>query len=132
MVLRSGFIVAYLAFQIGLPLSYYFARDNPFDERFAWRMFSPVRVSECSVRLWEQLGSARASVDPSRELGPAWVGLMQRARVAVIERYAVQRCARLRAQVSRPELYVELQCQGADGGTFRPIDPTRNLCGDRL
>jgi len=35
----SFFIVAYLLFQLALPLSYY-VRDNKLDERFAWRMFS--------------------------------------------------------------------------------------------
>ena len=129
MALRSGFIVAYLSFRIGVPLGYD-ARDNPFDERFAWRMFSPVRVSECRVELWEQLGPTRSRVDPSHDLAPAWVGLMARARLDVIERYAEQRCAGLRARVPRPELRVELQCPRPGGGTYRPFDSGRDLCGE--
>ena len=38
--LANIFIVAVIASQIWLPLSYYLG-DDPFDERFAWRMFSP-------------------------------------------------------------------------------------------
>ena len=41
----SCFIVAYLFWQLFLPLSYYF-RDDKFDERFAWRMFSAFGINQ--------------------------------------------------------------------------------------
>ncbi|MBW2464764.1 MAG: hypothetical protein JRH11_24155, partial [Deltaproteobacteria bacterium] len=41
---KNTLIVAFLAFQLLLPLRYYMGSDE-FDERFAWRMFSPIRMT---------------------------------------------------------------------------------------
>ncbi|MCP4810479.1 MAG: hypothetical protein GY913_08645 [Proteobacteria bacterium] len=45
---RAIFIVAVLVVQALLPLRHYLG-DDPYDERFAWRMFSPTRVVRCTV-----------------------------------------------------------------------------------
>jgi hypothetical protein len=47
---RGRFIIAFLAVQLLLPLHYYLVRHDPHDERFAWRMFSPMRMADCAVR----------------------------------------------------------------------------------
>ena len=51
--LRRAFILGFLALQLIAPASYYLWRDNPMDERFAWRMFSPIRLIKCDVTLYD-------------------------------------------------------------------------------
>jgi len=48
----SFFIVAYLLWQLALPLSYYVG-DDKLDERFAWRMFSAFGIArrECWIEV---------------------------------------------------------------------------------
>ena len=42
---RGRFIAVFIATQLVLPLRYYVLRDDEHDERFAWRMFSPMRMA---------------------------------------------------------------------------------------
>ena len=97
-------IVAALLFQLLVPLRYYFSGD-PFDERFAWRMFSAVRVTRCQAMALERT-SHEAAVHPVRLSGGrdrtgtprygvihnAWTTLIRRNRVAVIDAYLEHRC----------------------------------------
>jgi hypothetical protein len=128
--LASSFIAAYLVFQVGLPLRYYL-RDDAFDERFAWRMFSPIRMVDCTVQFTQESGGVRASVDPRREVADAWLGLMQRARLAVIDGYARHHCGELARTDAHPALYLSLRCMHPAGETHASIDPARNLCEAR-
>jgi len=44
---QGRFIAVFVIAQLLLPLHYYLARKDPHDERFAWRMFSPMRMARC-------------------------------------------------------------------------------------
>lgn len=77
--LPRAVILGWLAVQLALPASYYL-RDDPFDERFAWRMFSDVRAVSCDLRLRID-GEA---LHPKERFHVAWVGLARRARPSVL------------------------------------------------
>ena len=59
----------FLLFQFAMPLAYYFG-DQAYDERFSWRMFSPVHLERCSIDVVEQVEGADRKV-PLWELLPA-------------------------------------------------------------
>ena len=111
----SIFFIIFFAIQLYLPASYYLG-DFPWDERFAWRMFSSVRSLNCTVQAWEgPIGSdcaaKQSSCQPLRmsaELHMVWINLMKRGRVSVIEKFAEQRCAN-----SNQGLYINLSCPQA-------------------
>lgn len=92
------------------PLSYYAGFRAPDDERFAWRMFSAVRVREC--RVLTRQGDARR---PVSGLHGSWLHAMERGREAVIARYLASRCG----EPSAPSL--ERQCRSARGEALPPI-----------
>ena len=95
----SLFIAAYLVAMVALPVSYYL-RDDPFDERFAWRMFSSIRTMRCQVAVSERPRAGRArGVDPVRVVSAPWVKHLQRAQPVVAERFLRSRCAPDVAQV---------------------------------
>ena len=54
-------LACWLLLHVSVPLSYYLSSDI-YDERFAWRMFSAVRVQECSLDARET--TASGSVRP--------------------------------------------------------------------
>lgn len=85
---RGRFIVAFLLLQLLLPLSYYTVRRDPHDERFAWRMFSPMRMTQCRLTFMvdkrqEELGT---------KFHEAWIEVAQRGRAVVIEQMAKKLC----------------------------------------
>ncbi len=123
--MRSLFIGAMLVFQLGLPLRYYLS-DDTFDERFAWRMFSPIRVVRCEVR-WTE-GAARRPIKVGRDVHHVWYSLMKRARIGVVDAFAKRRCdALLEGGESSPEVYARITCRHPDG-PINPIDPETNRC----
>ncbi len=88
------FALAVLACQIILPLSYYL-RDDPYDERFAWRMFSAERMHICSTKAIEIVaagGGKRVRPLPLRAtLHQAWLTHIKRNRRPVVHGFpAVQ------------------------------------------
>lgn len=85
---RGRFIVAFIAIQALLPLHYYTVRRDPHDERYAWRMFSPMRMASC--RLAFTVDSA--PVDLGSKFHEAWIGVAQRGRAVVIEEMARKLC----------------------------------------
>lgn len=108
--MRSAFIVVWLALQIGLPLRYYMG-DDVFDERFAWRMFSPVRLVPCQVRFIDTTGGGQELVRPETELHEVWTALLTRARRSVIEGYAERWCDVREARGGPPpSLRVDITC----------------------
>ncbi len=123
---KTLFIAAVVVFQLLLPVRYY-ASDDAFDERFAWRMFSPIRVVNCDVR-WTE-GVLRTRVEVAKDVHFVWISLMKRARTGVFGAYAKRRCERLRAAGRMPRVYVDLVCHHPDGTPRRPIPPDRDLCG---
>lgn len=119
------FIALFVASQLAMPMSYY-AGDRTFDERFAWRMFSPIRVTSCDVRWYE--GATRTRVQPYSEIGAPWVSLMARARESVIVAYARHRCAQMRGRHEQPALRVHVACDHPDGQRRTLATPFVNLC----
>lgn len=115
------FICAFIAVQMIAPLWYYAAREDKNDERFAWRMFSSVRMLECQVEF-------RTGPDqqPVRNLGSrfheAWINLAKRGRVEVITAMAKKLCAD-----DNPEVRAEMSCKTASG-TVERRGGSWNIC----
>jgi hypothetical protein len=86
---RGRIILAVVVTQLLLPLLYYTARRDPHDERFAWRMFSPMRMAHCSPRFVVD--------DKPFDLRPrfheAWLEIADRGRFGVIEAMGARLCS---------------------------------------
>jgi hypothetical protein len=108
---RGRFILVFVVSQLLLPLHYYVARRDPHDERFAWRMFSPMRMATCTpnVTLDGKPVSLRS------EFHEAWVEAAKRGRFVVVEAMAARMCERH----PQSEVVISLDCSYFD----RP--PTR-------
>jgi hypothetical protein len=94
---RARLSVAWLwllvALQVAIPASYYLVRDDRDDERFAWRMFSSVRLTRCRVRAFDgKTPQERAHVDLATYLHASWQRSLERGRKHVIERFLSARC----------------------------------------
>jgi len=100
-----------VAFQLAIPASYYL-RSDAADERFAWRMFSAVRVEQCDVRAYLTPSSGeRERVDLARVLHSGWITGLERGRRRVIERFLSGQCRP--GQVHQTEL--RRACEDAAG-----------------
>lgn len=78
--------------QIALPASYYVRADED-DERFAWRMFSAVRLKRCELEAGVLTERGEREVELSSAVHASWQRTLERGRRAVIERFLEQRCA---------------------------------------
>lgn len=70
----------YLVVQLAVPAAYY-ARSDRHDERFSWRMFSPMRMTTCQP-------VARVDGRPvalAAHFHEAWIQLARRGRRSVLE-----------------------------------------------
>lgn len=105
------FIHIFLAVQILAPLSYYSIRADRNDERFAWRMFSSVRMLRCAVE-FRTGPEAKPVVNLEGIFHQVWVRLAQRGRLEVIDAMARELCAR---EGDDPEVRVRVSCQRVDG-----------------
>ena len=76
---------------MAIPASYYFRSDRD-DERFAWRMFSAVRVRSCDVSLHEQRQGESHEADLEKLLHASWRAALARGRRRVMERLLEKRC----------------------------------------
>lgn len=88
LLLLGGFLLLHLA----IPLRYYLGSDL-YDERFAWRMFSAVRVQECEITVSEVSRGSETELRPMTFLPAPWVGLLERSRPAVVRSFLAWRCA---------------------------------------
>jgi hypothetical protein len=86
---RGRLVVAFVLIQLLIPLHYYVLRKDPHDERFAWRMFSPMRMASCRPTFRVD----GAPVDLHAEFHEAWVGIAGRGRMQVIEAMGKRLCA---------------------------------------
>jgi hypothetical protein len=89
---QSIFISVYLVVQIALPLHYYTFNEDKYDERFAWRMFSPERMVKCGYEFdvgGRKLNHRRGIRSIFHE---AWPNTIIRARGVVIEKMAAKLC----------------------------------------
>ena len=87
---RFILIVVWLVVQLVAPLSYYAGRRDPHDERFAWRMFSPMRMAKCAPQF--TIDGKPLAIES--EFHEAWKELADRGRFVVIEAMAARLCAK--------------------------------------
>jgi hypothetical protein len=112
-------VALFVLAQLVVPLTYYL-RDDPYDERFAWRMFSAVRVLDCDVRAREGRAAGgrveAQAIDLPRTLHAAWITHLRRRHRRVVEAFFERRCE---APGTR---WVELAstCRAPDGRLLPP------------
>lgn len=87
------FIAVVLGLQVSLALSYYLG-DDRFDERFAWRMFSTVRLTRCMTTAAERVqgNPAERRIVLTKSLAVGWVNNIKRNRDRVIRKFVETRC----------------------------------------
>ncbi len=107
--MRNGLILAFLVLQLALPASYYLAGDT-LDERFAWRMFSPVRTVSCQVTLYDDSSGTPRRLQLLRETHVAWKRLLERGRRHILQGFARHWCA----QVPGRRLTADVECRTPD------------------
>jgi hypothetical protein len=122
---RGRFIAAFLLLQLLLPLHYYVARKDKHDERFAWRMFSPMRAVSCMDpadvdKPARERNPPRFTVDDQpvvleAEFHEAWVKMARRGRYAVLEKMGAALCAGNRGKAVR----MTMACTYLDGTVER-------------
>ncbi|MFN7697840.1 MAG: hypothetical protein ACK6CU_31135 [Deltaproteobacteria bacterium] len=85
----------WLAYHVLVPLRYYALPDHdPYDERFAWRMFSAVRVQRCEVEVTETTLGRERRVNLTTILPMPWIALVERNRPAVQRELLAYLCER--------------------------------------
>lgn len=110
-------LVCFFIVQIWGALSYY-QSENPWDERFSWRMFSTVRGLKCTFELFERRVDGTetcpddsrfrcSSVHLSSRHHMVWVNLLARGRLSVLDRLAEHECAK---QQGEPGFYARIRC----------------------
>ena len=87
---RGRFILAWIVVQAALPTLYYVARRDPHDERFAWRMFSPMRMINCEPQF--RVDGTEPPIKLEQRFHKAWVELAQRGRFAIVEAMGAKLC----------------------------------------
>ena len=95
-------LAAFVLFQLVTPLTYYL-RSDPYDERFAWRMFSAIRLHRCETSAKETVNGAEQTIELDRVIHRAWSNTMSRNRRDVIHRFLEHRCAASGAETVRLE-----------------------------
>jgi hypothetical protein len=85
---RGRFILVFVVSQLLLPLLYYVGRRDPHDERFSWRMFSPMRMAKCVPKVTID----GAPVALASKFHEAWLELANRGRFVVIEAMGAKLC----------------------------------------
>lgn len=100
-------IMVVVVAQLLIPLRYYVRHRDPHDERFAWRMFSPMRMARCAPRFIVD----EQPYPLDREFHEAWIEIAARGRYEVIERMGARLCERK----SEGTVEVWLDCKYVDG-----------------
>lgn len=113
----DAFIAVWLAAQLALPLHYYALREDPRDERFAWRMFSSLSEQPCRARF--EVGGRE--VDPARFFADAWVRMAGLGRRHVARRMAGALCERFPGE----PVAVRVECPEADRAVVDETDACR-------
>lgn len=106
-----GFLWLLVAVQVAIPASYYLRKSDLDDERFAWRMFSAVRVKRCTVELFEVGSAGEHPVDLEKALHSSWRSALARGRTRVIQHFLAEHCERTAAE----RLEFLRSCRDADG-----------------
>jgi hypothetical protein len=119
-----------VAVQVAIPASYYLLRADREDERFAWRMFSALRLQRCQVQAYDldERGGAH-SVALSRALHASWIGSLERGRERVVERFLTTRCERAGVVAA----LLERRCvEAGDPARLRDIAPVGSSSGQQV
>jgi len=87
---QGWIILVVVASQLLIPLHYYLpSHRDPHDERFAWRMFSPIRMAKCEPKF----SVDGTPLDLGTRFHEAWIELARR-RFHVVERMGETLCAK--------------------------------------
>lgn len=97
---------------VATPLRYYLG-DDIYDERFAWRMFSAVRVQRCDVAVTEVSNGSTRPVQVMQVLPAPWAAQLRRGRGRVIDRFLAWRCDE--AESTPDEVRVISSCTSSGG-----------------
>ena len=91
------------------------------DERFGWRMFSPIHVQRCRVAVVEAVDDGWQVTRRPLRLEPvlhrSWIHLIERRRPAVIDKFLATRCALPEVR----EVRYEVSCRAVDDTPLEPI-----------
>lgn len=124
----GAFIAAAVFYQIATPLSYYLG-DEPFEERFAWRMFSPLQLRSCEFSVFERIGPGSAGRQPisfDSIVEGWWIDGLERNRPRIVRAVLNRACDVQEVQ----NVHYEHRCAALDG---TPQPPSRLIldCGSR-
>ena len=122
-------IAGVLVSQIWLPLSYYLG-DDPFDERFSWRMFSPVRMARCQVSATDHSAGQAERIRLGSKIHVVWVNLLKRARPSVIEAVSEKLCADTKTPA--PDIRLSIVCTEPNAVTLGVCLNPRDDDGDGI
>jgi hypothetical protein len=121
------FIGAYVVLQVALPLSYYLGLRPRTDERFAWRMFSTVRLDRCEVGLSETIrddvSNSPHPIPLPATLQVGWLTQLTRKQPHVVDRFLAYTCK----DDHVIEAKLVWRCVAHDG-TREPPDTAFRLC----
>lgn len=120
-----GLFAGWMLLQVATPLSYYLS-DDVYDERFAWRMFSAVRVQDCDVDAREVVSGHERTIDLQTVLPAPWVSLIGRNRPAVLRRFLSFRCA---SDAHPSEVRLTHRCRSAAGEPLPALHRTMTCDG---
>ena len=101
-------IHVFVTAQLVLP-ALYFAREDEFDERFAWRMFSAERMAHCKPRF--RVGDAPRPAPLGRTFHEAWITLAERGRQDVLDAMGRRLCE----EHPGKQVRLEMTCRLVDG-----------------
>ncbi|MEM7243745.1 MAG: hypothetical protein AAF533_00295 [Acidobacteriota bacterium] len=118
---RDVFLVVFIAVQVLLPLHYYTLREDRFDERFAWRMFSSVSMMRCES-VFHRNGEL---VDIEEAVPATWAKMLKKRRASAVRHAMIQRLCE-----SAPDAVVtlDLRCKGKKQPEVVLEDGETNLC----
>lgn len=116
------FVHVFVAVQLAVPLTYYVARDDRFDERFAWRMFSAERMAQC--RPVFRVGDDPQPAKLGKTFHEAWVTIAQRGRQDVVDAMARRLCADNPGEPVK----LEMTCQLVSGERVQKSAGLWDLC----
>ncbi|MEM7247605.1 MAG: hypothetical protein AAF533_19870 [Acidobacteriota bacterium] len=118
---RDLFLVAFIGVQLALPLHYYTLRDDPYDERFAWRMFSSTSMVRCETEIHHD----GVLIELDDALPSTWASMLEKRHAKAVSDELVQRLCE-----SSPDAVVTLAltCRGEAGHSEVLGDGETNLC----
>ncbi|MAQ17288.1 MAG: hypothetical protein CMN30_21140 [Sandaracinus sp.] len=116
-------IAAFVVFQLVVPLTYYLRADR-YDERFAWRMFSAVRLHSCQPVASEEVDGDEERIELGQVIHQAWINTMARNREDVIRAFLERRCEgddEQDAADDRRRVILANHCRTASGRRLPPL-----------